>query len=97
MTSDGPCPTVGANCRGKVTADVLMDLSTVEAMVDIENSGSRMSTQGLPRFGPSLLEVKTYSCLIGSISQRVTRVLDESTGDLLLARSQGGSCYDCVF
>ena len=58
----------------------------MEAMVDMENSGSGMSTQDLPRFGPSLLEVKTYSCSIILISQGVTSVLVESSGDLLLAR-----------
>ena len=72
-----------------------MDFNTVEAVVDMEDSGSEMSTRDLPRFGPSLLEVKTYSCLIILISQGVTSVLDESTDDLLLAKSWGDSCCDC--
>jgi hypothetical protein len=53
MTPDGLGPTVGANCRGSVTADVLRDLIEVDAEVDMEDSGSGMSTQCLPRFGPS--------------------------------------------
>ena len=54
MTPDGLGPTVGANCRGMVTTDVLRDLIEVDAEVDMEDSGSGMSTQCLPRFGPSL-------------------------------------------
>ena len=41
-------------CRGKVTADVLMNLIKVEAKVDMGDSENEMSTQCLPRFGPSL-------------------------------------------
>ena len=53
MTPDGLGPTVGANCRGSVTTDVLRDLIEVEAEVDMEDFGDGMNTQSLPRFGPS--------------------------------------------
>ena len=53
MTPDGLGPTVGANCRGNVTADVLNDLIEVDAEVNMGDSGDEMSTLCLPRFGPS--------------------------------------------
>ena len=53
ITPDGLGPTVGANCHGKITADVLRDLIEVEAEVDMEDSGDGMNTQSLPRFGSS--------------------------------------------
>ena len=50
------------DCRGKVTADVRMDLRRVEAEVDMRNSGNGMSTQGFTQVRPLSVEVKTYSC-----------------------------------
>src|ERR1041384_998007 len=67
-------PTVGANCRGEVTADVRrvglimgpLLRGDFEERVDID---TRLG--GLPRFGP-IDAVKTYSCflnIVGSTPQ----------------------------
>ena len=57
---------VGANCRGKVTADVLIvghNMGTWLRGGFEEVSRREHETQDLPRFRPLfMLEVKTYSC-----------------------------------
>ena len=66
MTLPRASPTVGANCRGVVTASVLFGEPDCEAMSS-ERGNERVMSEtrdtSLPRFGPSI-EGKTYSCFL---------------------------------